>query len=193
MLARRFLRGCTGPQRVGPLMLGSLRPPASRVFRTTAFQCKDDTRTRTVQHETVQGKTEAPESVKPETVQKEKGPAAAPSKQDGLLSENTVTNKEQRKADWAIIRDMAHYLWPKNDFGTRFRVGLSVGLLVGAKVVPTSPSSWSSRVCGVDRSSIGPQCTSSFLLQDHRRLDECRFRGCGRNSYDCCRSHYLCL
>jgi hypothetical protein len=40
----------------------------------------------------------------------------------------------QRQADWAIIRDMAHYLWPKNDFSTRFRVGLSVGLLVGAKV-----------------------------------------------------------
>lgn len=30
-----------------------------------------------------------------------------------LLSEATVANKEQRKADWAIIKEMAKYLWPK--------------------------------------------------------------------------------
>jgi ABC transporter ATM len=30
-----------------------------------------------------------------------------------LLSESTVANKEQRKADWAIMREMAKYLWPK--------------------------------------------------------------------------------
>jgi ABC transporter ATM len=30
-----------------------------------------------------------------------------------LLSETTVANKEQRKADWAIIKEMAKYLWPK--------------------------------------------------------------------------------
>jgi ABC transporter ATM len=59
---------------------------------------------------------------------------AAAAKNDVLLSEQTVSNQMQRQADWAIIRDMAHYLWPKNDFSTRFRVGLSVGLLVGAKV-----------------------------------------------------------
>lgn len=69
-----------------------------------------------------------PESIKPA----EKAPE--PTKNDPLLAEQTVSNKEQRKADWAIIKDMAHYLWPKNDFSTRFRVGLSVGLLVGAKV-----------------------------------------------------------
>ena len=62
------------------------------------------------------------------------GPASATAKGGPLLAEQTVSNKEQRKADWAIIKDMAHYLWPKNDFSTRFRVGLSVGLLVGAKV-----------------------------------------------------------
>ncbi|KAL8705540.1 MAG: hypothetical protein Q9201_001357 [Fulgogasparrea decipioides] len=30
-----------------------------------------------------------------------------------LLSEQSVSNKEQRKADWAIIKEMAHHLWPK--------------------------------------------------------------------------------
>lgn len=43
--------------------------------------------------------------------------------------------QEQRKADWAIIKQMSHYLWPKDSLSTRFRVGLAVSLLVGAKVL----------------------------------------------------------
>lgn len=39
-------------------------------------------------------------------------PAAAAAKKD-LLSETTVGKKEQRKADWAIMKEMAKYLWPK--------------------------------------------------------------------------------
>lgn len=34
-------------------------------------------------------------------------------KTDPLLSEQTVSNKEQRKADWAIMKEMSRYLWPK--------------------------------------------------------------------------------
>lgn len=55
-----------------------------------------------------------PESVKLETVQ-----PAAPlesngvPKTDALLTEQTVSNKEQRKADWAIMKEMSRYLWPK--------------------------------------------------------------------------------
>ncbi|KAJ9664834.1 Iron-sulfur clusters transporter atm1, mitochondrial [Coniosporium apollinis] len=60
---------------------------------------------------------------------------ATPGKQDAFLSEKTVSNKEQRKADWAIMKEMSRYLWPKDNLGTRFRVGLSVGLLVGAKIL----------------------------------------------------------
>jgi ATP-binding cassette subfamily B (MDR/TAP) protein 7 len=56
-------------------------------------------------------------------------------KADPLLQEQLLTNKEQRKADWAIIKEMSQYLWPKDNMGTRFRVGLSVGLLVGAKLL----------------------------------------------------------
>jgi hypothetical protein len=37
----------------------------------------------------------------------------APPGTDALLSEQTVSNKEQRKADWAIMKEMARYLWPK--------------------------------------------------------------------------------
>lgn len=56
-------------------------------------------------------------------------------KTDPLLQEQVLSNKEQRKADWAIIKEMSQYLWPKDNLGTRFRVGLSVGLLVGAKLL----------------------------------------------------------
>jgi ABC transporter ATM len=61
--------------------------------------------------------------------------AAQPASKNTLLAEQTVTNKEQRKADWAIIKEMSHYLWPKDNLGTRFRVGLSVALLVSAKLL----------------------------------------------------------
>ncbi|KAL5116993.1 Iron-sulfur clusters transporter atm1, mitochondrial [Pleosporales sp. CAS-2024a] len=54
---------------------------------------------------------------------------------DALLQEQALSNKEQRKADWAIMKEMSRYLWPKDNLGTRLRVGLSVGLLIGAKVL----------------------------------------------------------
>ena len=106
-----------------------------RIFATTPRHRKSDTaRIPNVQQQVqTQVKEETEESLKPENVKKSKEAQPA-TKNDPLLSEQTVSNQEQRKADWAIIKDMAHYLWPKNDFGTRFRVGLSVGLLVGAKV-----------------------------------------------------------
>lgn len=65
-------------------------------------------------------------------------PPARPSpvsKADVLLQEQTLTKREQRKADWAIMKEMSQYLWPKDSLGTRMRVGLSVGLLVGAKLL----------------------------------------------------------
>jgi ABC transporter ATM len=54
---------------------------------------------------------------------------------DPLLGERNLTNKEQRKADWTIIKEMTKYLWPKDNYGTRFRVGLSVALLLSAKLL----------------------------------------------------------
>ena len=107
---------------------------AKRVFATTPQHRKEDVaRIQTLEKEK-HARQPAEDSVKPESVKKEQPAQPATVKTDPLLAEQTVSNKEQRKADWAIIKDMAQYLWPKNDFSTRFRVGLSVGLLIGAKV-----------------------------------------------------------
>ncbi|KAF2807786.1 P-loop containing nucleoside triphosphate hydrolase protein [Mytilinidion resinicola] len=90
---------------------------------------------------------EAVDNVKPDSLEKkpeslekkpeslEKKPATEATRKDPLLAEQVVSNKEQRKADWAIMKEMSRYLWPKDNLGTRFRVGLSVGLLVGAKIL----------------------------------------------------------
>ncbi|OQO01155.1 Iron-sulfur clusters transporter ATM1, mitochondrial [Cryoendolithus antarcticus] len=113
-------------------IIGSIEP-TRRVFASTPRHRKDEARARTVQGE-IASRTPARESIKPETVTA-KPPAQPEVRTDPLLAEQTVSNKEQRKADWAIIKDMAHYIWPKDDFSTRFRVSLSVGLLIGAKVL----------------------------------------------------------
>lgn len=62
-------------------------------------------------------------------------PATSAAVRKDPLAVDEKTNKEQRKADWAIIKEMSQYLWPKDNMGTRFRVGLSLALLVGAKVL----------------------------------------------------------
>ena len=38
---------------------------------------------------------------------------ASMEKKDPLLGAEIVSNKEQRKADWAIMKEMSKYLWPK--------------------------------------------------------------------------------
>ncbi|KAK7718037.1 Iron-sulfur clusters transporter atm1, mitochondrial [Botryosphaeria dothidea] len=88
--------------------------PWVRVFATTPRHHKDDPQKNNPQASGAK-KVEGAETVlKPETAQKSK--AAAPSsgiKNDPLLAEKTVSNKEQRKADWAIMKEMTRYLWPK--------------------------------------------------------------------------------
>ncbi|KAF2083314.1 ABC transporter-like protein [Saccharata proteae CBS 121410] len=145
MLTRQLLRACSAPRhRSPPSTLPCFAPPASsryprsvplvRVLATTPRHRKDEARIRDVQG-AVAKKPDGSESVKPENVQKEKAATPNPAQNDPLLAERTLTNKEQRKADWAIMREMTQYLWPKDNMGTRLRVGLSVGLLVGAKVL----------------------------------------------------------
>lgn len=41
------------------------------------------------------------------------GGDAIPTKKLEFLNDTTVNTKEQRKADWAIMKEMAKYLWPK--------------------------------------------------------------------------------
>lgn len=111
---------------------------ACRAFTTTPRHRREDPQDRVIQ-QTAGQKSELVEGIKPETVQKD-----APAKpieltvKDPLLAEQTVSNKEQRKADWAIIKEMSKYLWPKDNFGTRLRVGTAVTLLIGAKVLLSS-------------------------------------------------------
>ncbi|KAI9731456.1 MAG: Iron-sulfur clusters transporter atm1, mitochondrial [Claussenomyces sp. TS43310] len=71
---------------------------------------------------------------KPESAQKAPSASPAAARKDPLALD-TKTNKEQRKADWAIMKEMAHYLWPKDGLGTKVRVSLALALLVGAKVL----------------------------------------------------------
>lgn len=59
-------------------------------------------------------KSENAAALTPENVEKPKLTKAAGSAPlDPLLSEQIISNKEQRKADWAIMKEMAKYLWPK--------------------------------------------------------------------------------
>ncbi|ORY67161.1 P-loop containing nucleoside triphosphate hydrolase protein [Pseudomassariella vexata] len=61
--------------------------------------------------------------------------ATGAQKSDNPLAAIEKTAQEQRKADWAIMKEMSRYLWPKDSFSTKMRVGLAVVLLVGAKVL----------------------------------------------------------
>ncbi|KAJ5662479.1 uncharacterized protein N7477_010095 [Penicillium maclennaniae] len=108
-------------------------------MRPNATQLRIFTSCGRLQNQSTDGRD--PMSTKP-------GSAAVPSLTDGnaaqakeaagkkdLLSESTKATQDQRKADWAIMREMAKYLWPKNDWGTKLRVGTALSLLIGAKIL----------------------------------------------------------
>lgn len=59
-------------------------------------------------------KPELLERIKPETLQRTDNAGFGQGQtKDSLLAEQSVSNKEQRKADWAIMKEMSRYLWPK--------------------------------------------------------------------------------
>lgn len=81
-------------------------------------------------------KAEPAELSRPESAQKPAPRDAVPAAgRNDMLAEKVVSNKEQRKVDIAIMKDMVQYLWPKGDLGTKLRVGAALGLLVGAKIL----------------------------------------------------------
>ena len=41
--------------------------------------------------------------------------------QNNVLLEDDKSNRDQRKADWKIMREMARYLWPRVCLWSRFR------------------------------------------------------------------------
>lgn len=53
-----------------------------------------------------------------------------------------VSEKEQTRRDWDIIKTLLPNVWPKNDWSTKTRVLLAVGLLVGGKVRTFYSSPW---------------------------------------------------
>jgi hypothetical protein len=73
----------------------------------------------TTQRTNKEQRTKDPKAIKAELPQPStnaKVPAAASSEatnKNALLSEAMVSNAEQRKADWAIMKEMTQYLWPK--------------------------------------------------------------------------------
>lgn len=107
-----------------------------RVLTSSSRLHKDDSKKTTIRSQVV-GQSRAADDVpgtKPGTVKKPGHAVPVTARKDPLAMDDK-TNKEQRKADWAIMKEMAKYLWPKDSLGTRFRVGLSLALLVGAKVL----------------------------------------------------------
>lgn len=79
---------------------------------------------------TIEAKSTVTAGIKPTTTETKK-----PAKNADPLAPAEKTNADQRKADWAIMREMSRYLWPKDNLGTKVRVGLAVSLLIGAKVL----------------------------------------------------------
>ncbi|KAH7029040.1 iron-sulfur cluster transporter ATM1 [Microdochium trichocladiopsis] len=71
--------------------------------------------------------SQAPKKPNTTTTDKSKDPLAVDNK----------STQEQRKADWAIMKEMSKYLWPKGkgSLDTKMRVSLAVGLLIGAKLL----------------------------------------------------------
>ncbi|KAF2195123.1 P-loop containing nucleoside triphosphate hydrolase protein [Zopfia rhizophila CBS 207.26] len=126
MLIHHFARAASSRPALRTLRAHPLSSPVTRIFATSPLHRKD----AHGQRPTIEQKVAVGQDAKLGPAQ-----AAKPAKPDALLAEQLVSNKEQRKADWAIMKEMSRYLWPKDNLGTRLRVGLSVGLLVGAKLL----------------------------------------------------------
>ncbi|TAQ89840.1 hypothetical protein B7494_g1801 [Chlorociboria aeruginascens] len=138
MITRSLYRTSCLHVSAGPLRLQRqriTRAPSIRVFANSTPSLKNERKNALEIH----GQRQPPvadesSSIKPETAQKLPSATPVTTRKDPLaLGEKS--DKEQRKADWAIMKEMAKYLWPKDNLGTRVRVGLSLVLLVGAKVL----------------------------------------------------------
>ncbi|KAG5360903.1 Iron-sulfur clusters transporter ATM1 [Yarrowia sp. B02] len=61
-------------------------------------------------------------------------PVKEASKADAL-GESSLSSSEQRRLDWIIMKDMFKYIWPKGKTSVKFKVLVSVALLIGAKIL----------------------------------------------------------
>lgn len=83
---------------------------------------------------TTQAKTPKPTTPADAVSTAEKAGNPKPKNNDPLATVDKSA-ADQRKADWAIMKEMSRYLWPKDNMGTKLRVSLAVALLIGAKVL----------------------------------------------------------
>jgi ATP-binding cassette subfamily B (MDR/TAP) protein 7 len=107
-----------------------------RVFTSSSHFLKDGPKQNTIASQALReprGGNDTPRTI-PETATKPPPASPTTARKDPLALDDK-TNKEQRKADWAIMKEMAQYLWPKDNLGTRARVLVAVALLVGSKVL----------------------------------------------------------
>ncbi|KIW28193.1 iron-sulfur clusters transporter atm1, mitochondrial [Cladophialophora immunda] len=139
---KRKLYSAFGSLGVKSSFRSRIHPPLCvRAFSQSAFARRDDGAKKAAQAtkfaEAPPSRADSTEVTKPESIQQKETVKAEPepSKKEALLAEKVVSNKEQRKVDLAIMREMVQYLWPKGDWGTKLRVGTALGLLVGAKIL----------------------------------------------------------
>ena len=135
LLHGTYMRHPLGISRCLPAHRAYKPSPLRQITYTRHLQ-QNERPTKSKAQARVQLPLDKSESIKPESYEEpdKTKPDVAP-KVDALLTEQTVSNKEQRKADWAIMKEMARYLWPKNDLGARARVATALALLVASKVL----------------------------------------------------------
>ncbi|KAI8673372.1 hypothetical protein NCS55_00656900 [Fusarium keratoplasticum] len=119
-LLQRPPLGCRCGLVVFPQRPWAPRPALTQTFWTSAPRREQPRATATKETKPIK-----PSAVFPAKKQ-------ATSKNDPLAAVDKSAT-EQRKADWAIMKEMSRYLWPKDDLSTKVRVGLAVSLLIGAK------------------------------------------------------------
>lgn len=93
---------------------------------------------RTLQYSRILSKTNAQASQVPSTDGRIKAASSPPKLAEApslAMGEDDKSKAEQRKADWAIIKEMSHYLWPKNNPGVKTRVVISLSLLIAGKLL----------------------------------------------------------
>jgi ATP-binding cassette, subfamily B (MDR/TAP), member 7 len=88
---------------------------------------------RLFQHLASNTDKDAPKST-PETAPKVAAKSAPAEPTSTLADEGHISIAQQRKNDWQIIKRLSRELWPKDDWSTKGRVILGVGLLVAGKV-----------------------------------------------------------
>jgi hypothetical protein len=58
----------------------------------------------------------------------------ASKKTQAVAVQEVADNKGRNATDWAIIKQLMKYIWPKNDIGVKSRVVIALSLLIGGKV-----------------------------------------------------------